>query len=104
MRPEQVRGDLVSAAAVRKKLDDLVVCKRNDKDSNRDPGRKVQAEMRVTAERKKRLLRAIARRRETVRAEAYPCEESDERDMLSSGRIKRVERRTGNCPAQCVRD
>jgi hypothetical protein len=61
MRTEQVGGDLVTAAAVRKKLDDLVVRKRNDEDSNCDAGGEVQAKMRVTAERKKRLLRAVTR-------------------------------------------
>ena len=55
MRAEQVRGDLVTAAAIWKQLDDLVVCERNNENGNRNRGREIKAKMRMPAERKVRF-------------------------------------------------
>ena len=81
-RGKELARHQVAAAARRKQRDDLRIA-RADRDDRDDRGeRHEQAQVRVPAERLERLLRAVAGRRQPVRAEAYPREERDQRELV----------------------
>ena len=103
MRAEQIGGDLVAAAAVRKELDDLVVRERDDEDGDRDRDREIKAEVRVAAQRQERFFRPVTRRRQAVRAETDPRKKCDQRDVLARIGIERIERRAGDQSPQILR-
>jgi hypothetical protein len=99
VRPYETGSDLVSAAAVRKQLDDLVVCERDHEHREGRGDRQIERKGAVCAERHVRLGRAIGRRRETVGADPDPSEESGESDVLSRLRRHRVPRGPEDCVA-----
>src|SRR4029450_9838079 len=92
MLSDQPRGDLVTTAAIREELDDLVVRKRDDEYRHRNRNGEIESEMGVLSQREIGFLGTVSGRRQSVRAQADPGEKSDQRDAVSGLRIERVAR------------
>ena len=97
---EQLGGDHIPAAAVRKVLDHAAVRVRDDEHGHRrrdrEKHRQIPLAFHLAGDRVahdqvlERLGRTVGRRRQSVRAEADPGEKRDQRDLVKDGRILNV--------------
>ncbi len=87
---EQLRRHDVAAAAERKPLDDLRIRHRDDEHRERRRQRQRHRQVGVRAERAERLVGAVRRRRQPVRAQADPGQQGDERDRVIRVRVADV--------------
>jgi hypothetical protein len=91
VRPDQLGGDAVTAAAGREQLDHLVVGQRDDEDGDRGGGRHVQAEVGMGAQRAEGLLGAVGGRGQPVRTQPDPGQERHQRHRMAGLALHRVE-------------
>ena len=91
VRPEQAGRDLVTAAAIGKQLDDLVVRHRDYEHGDGRHCRKVETQRRVRTQREKRFLGTVAGGRQTVGAEADPGNKGHQGHVLARLAAERIE-------------
>ena len=73
-------------------LDDLRIARADDDDGQHGGGRDEQAQIRVRLQRHERRFRAVARRRQAVRAQADPREQGDQRRLVEQAFVGKIPR------------
>ena len=90
LRPQQLAGHDVAAAAKRELANDLGVGERDDEHRDRAGEGECQRQVGVLAQRAEGFIRPIGRRGQSVGAQANPCQKRDQRDRVERVRVLNV--------------